>query len=44
MARNCKLKTPMDKEITSHTSVYKKNITRNNLKGRDYNYFALTKL
>ena len=32
MARNCKLKTPVEKGITSHTSIYKKNITRNNPK------------
>ena len=38
--RNCKLKTALDKGITSHTSVYKKNITRNNSKGRNYNYVA----
>ena len=31
---------PIEKGITSHTSVYKKNITRNNLKGRNYNSFA----
>ena len=40
MARNCKLKTPVEKGITSHTSIYKKNITKNNLKGRNYNYFS----
>ena len=40
MARNCKLKTPVEKGITSHTFVYKKNIRRNNLKGRNYNSFA----
>ena len=37
---NCKLKTPVEKEITSHTSIYKKNIARNNPKGRNYDYFA----
>ena len=40
MARNCKLKTPVEKGITSHTSVYMKNITKNNPKGRNYNYFV----
>ena len=40
MARNCKLKTHVEKGITSHTSVYKKNITRNNSKGRNYNSFS----
>ena len=40
MARNCKIKTPMEKGITSHTYVYKKNITRKNTKGRNYNYFS----
>ena len=40
MARNCKLKTLVEKGITSHTSVYKKNITRNNPKGRNYNSFS----
>ena len=40
MARNCKLKIHVEKGITSHTSDYKKNITRNNLKGRNYNYFS----
>ena len=35
MARNCKLKTPVEKGITSHTSVCKKKITRNNPKGRN---------
>ena len=40
MARSCKLNIPMEKRITSHTFVYKKNITRNNPKGRNYNYFS----
>ena len=38
MARNCKLKTPVEKGITSHTSIYKN--TRNNPKGRNYNSLA----
>ena len=37
MARNYKLKTPVEKGITSHTFFYDKNITKNNLKGRNYN-------
>ena len=40
IVRNCNLKAPVEKGITSHTSFYKKNITRNNPKGRNYNYFA----
>ena len=40
MARNCKLKTHVEKGITSHIFFYKKNITRNNPKGINYNYFA----
>ena len=40
MTRNCKLKTHVEKGITSHTFVYKKNITRKNPKGRNYNYVA----
>ena len=33
IARNCKLKAPVEKGITSHTYSYKENITRNNPKG-----------
>ena len=40
MVKNCKLKTPMEKGITSHNSVYKKNITKKNPEGRNYNSFA----
>ena len=40
IARNCKLKAPVEKGITSHTYFYKENITRNNPKGRNYNSFA----
>ena len=40
IARNCKLNAPMEKGITSHTSICKKNTTKNNLKGRNYNSFA----
>ena len=40
MDRIRKLNTPVEKGIISHTFVYKKNITRNNPKGRNYNYFA----
>ena len=40
MDRNCKLKNPVEKCITSHTSVCKKNITKNNPKERNYNSFA----
>ena len=40
IARNCKLKAPLEKGIISHTYSYKENITRSNLKGRNYNSFA----
>ena len=40
IARNCKLKTHVEKGITSHTSFYKKTITINNPKGRNYNSCA----
>ena len=40
MARNCKLNTPTEKGITSHNCLYKKNITINNTKGRNYNSFS----
>ena len=39
MVRNCKLKNLVEKGIASHSSVYKKNITRNNPKGRNNNSF-----
>ena len=40
MDRNCKLKNPVEKCITSHISIYKKNITRNNQKGINCNSFT----
>ena len=40
IARNCKLMIPIGKGIKSQSPFYKKNVTRINPKGRNYNYFS----